>query len=107
MGFNKGEITMETKYTQRGFGVVTFKEDHGEDCSIQISSAIREESFIWIGMDKPSTANVTSKDNPLQSVHVNIPEPIHVYARMHLSQSMVGELLPILEHFHKTGKLPE
>lgn len=63
-----------------------FRDDGFENagCSIQESSAYRlstpNEKYIWLGR------------------HDN---------RMELSQSAMSELLPILEHFVKTGYLPQ
>lgn len=93
-----------TKYTKRGFAYQEFKDSKGVECSIQISSAFGDESFIWFGAD-----NIDLHQLIPGKGWVSIPTPAsdHVAnTRMHLSQSQVKELLPILQHFADTGELP-
>lgn len=63
----------------RGLNIITFVDDHCENCSIQDSSAA-EEPCIWLGVSGSGS-------------------------RMHLSQRDVQILLPILQHFAATGEL--
>lgn len=42
---------MKIKKTARGFSIIEFKDDNGELCSLQKSSAAFEEK-IWLGIDK-------------------------------------------------------
>lgn len=70
---------MKVKKNDRGFRLVEFIDFYGIPCSIQESSLATEQA-IWLGRD---------------------------YARMHLSQAQVQELLPLLQHFAETGELPE
>ena len=69
---------MKIKYTGRGFRFATFKDRYGESCSIQESSSVVPS--LWLGADEN---------------------------RMHLSQKMVKDLLPLLTHFAEHGVLPE
>ena len=80
--------------TQRGFAIKRFKDRYGCNCSIQKSSLATEDA-IWFGIDAafPSAA---------ETVSGTIPE-----RRMHLTQEMVAELLPLLQHFVETGELDE
>lgn len=71
---------MKQSKTIRGFGLVEFTDRYGAKCSLQESS-LGTEACIWLGVD----------DAP---------------ARMHLTQQMVAELLPALQHFVATGLLP-
>jgi hypothetical protein len=77
-------VEMEVKPTQRGFWRVEFTDRYGAECSLQKSSLATEDA-IWLGVDKPFMAESL---------------------RMHLTQDMVKELLPLLQHFAKTGELP-
>lgn len=77
-------ITIGT--TQRGFNKMEFKDRYGNECSIQKSSLATEDA-IWFGID-------TNFDGA------------HVNERMHLTQDMVAQLLPILAHFAENGELP-
>lgn len=68
---------MRINYTGRGFRVVTFKDRYEQPCSIQESSSVTPS--LWFGIDSD---------------------------RMHLSQQMVRDLLPLLEYFAEHGVLP-
>lgn len=64
-------------HTERGFAIVKFTDCYGVPCSIQESSSA-EEPKIWLG---PSAE------------------------RMHLTQSQVAGLMPLLQKFLDTGRL--
>jgi hypothetical protein len=72
----------------RGFLKGKFKDHYGVDCSIQKSS-LATEDCIWLGCDKIMVG-------PLG-------QPYKM--RMHLTQSMVADLIPILQRFVETGEL--
>lgn len=75
--FRKTVIEMKSFTTNRGFTLITFRDQRGVECSLQKSSAANY-NCIWLG-----TPN----------------------NRMHLTQDQVRELLPLLQHFVDTGKL--
>jgi hypothetical protein len=108
--------------TARGFLRGEFKDANGESCSIQKSSAFGEEGgeLIWLGVNNSKgNFNVLGRDDEARALtggwgwqekslaqmfpncDVNVPD------RMHLTQKQVKDLLPILQHFVKTGELPE
>lgn len=70
--------------TKRGFKRVDFSDKYGTSCSIQ-NSSLATEDCIWFGVD-------------------HCHECQHP-TRMHLTQAMVKELLPLLEKFVKTGEI--
>lgn len=70
---------MDFDTTSRGFAIGSFTDVYGFECSLQRSSRASDEGHIWLG------------------VNTN---------RMHLSQSIVRDLLPALQHFAETGELP-
>ena len=74
----------------RGFLKGKFKDRYGEQCSIQKSS-LATEDCIWLGQDNP-TVDAQGR---------------FCGCRMHLTQAMVAELLPMLQHFVETGELPD
>lgn len=78
---------LEVKPTGRGFLRGEFQDLYGSRCSIQESS-LAEEHAIWLGVHEASPA-------------YQIKEGI----RMHLNQKQAAALLPLLEHFVKTGYL--
>lgn len=71
--------------TSRGFAIAEFRDHNGESCSIQESS-VATEDLIWLGRDDVDS---------------------HTFGRMHLTQAMVAELLPLLTRFAETGRLAE
>jgi len=74
----------------RGFQKGSFKDLYGEECSIQESS-LATEACIWLGCN-----------------HETIDKQgRHCGARMHLTQDMVKDIIPILQYFVETGFLPK
>lgn len=73
----------------RGFLRGEFKDRYGDKCSIQKSS-LATEDCIWLGCDHET---VDQHGRPCG-------------ARMHLTQQMVADLIPLLQHFVETGELP-
>jgi hypothetical protein len=73
----------------RGFMYGEFKDRYGESCSIQESS-LATEAAIWFGPNANTKPHMGMTAAP----------------RMHLTQEQVAELLPILQHFVDTGRLP-
>lgn len=77
---------MKVYKTGRGFARADFVDYYGHKASIQESSIVGAAS-IWLGCD-------TGHHFDGQCL-----------ARMHLTQSQVRELLPLLERFAETGLL--
>ncbi len=84
---------MSFRKTARGFAIHTFRDRYNADCSIQKSSLAFEEA-IWFGVDDPQLIPNSSSPNGFM-----------VAGRMHLTQQMVRDLLPILQTFAETGEL--
>lgn len=104
--------------TARGFGKGEFLDEYGYECSIQESSMMAKEGHIWFGIDDPKVT-VLAEDRPLGTgwVEENIQALIEakykgkrcevsIPGRMHLSQSHVKKLLPLLKYFAEHGRLP-
>ena len=78
-------VFLETGYvppeetTKRGFGVGTFKDGLGQECSFQDSS-LGTEAAAWLGVD----VNCAGED---------------VSNRMHLTTDMMDALIPIFDRF--------
>ena len=89
--------------TSRGFSFWEFKDAYKMKCSIQKSSLATEDA-IWFGVDdtQPRVMIPGKGWTPYE-----IPEEVLISSRMHLTQDQVKDILPILEHFAKTGDLPE
>jgi len=107
-----GEVRMSMKAgkTGRGFGIVSFEDANAEECTLQESSAARDdESLIWLGVEnaKPQILSSLVRAGGTGWEPVPFPEDTMFTTRMHLSQSQVAELLPLLQHFVDTGRLPE
>lgn len=74
----------------RGFLKGSFKDHNGEACSIQESS-LADADCIWLGCEH-------------ETIHPKFG--LACGARMHLTQEMVADLIPLLQHFVDTGELP-
>ena len=98
--------------TQRGFAIMEFTDRYNTKCSIQKSSLATEDA-IWLGIDKANPqimahdAHKLGIPTPSNNgwVEYKIPEEVLINTRMHLTQEMVIELLPILQRFADTGEL--
>lgn len=80
---------IELKPTERGFVRGDFNDRYGAACSIQKSS-LATEDCIWLGCDH-------------EIIHEKFNTPVG--ARMHLTQEMAADLIPLLQHFVDTGEL--
>lgn len=94
---------MEVELTARGFMRAEFRDGNGEACSAQVSSACRDEAMLWLGVDEV-TPKILSADHGW--VDIPLPKGAFAAARMHLSQSHIRALLPLLHHFAERGELP-
>ena len=75
-------MAIDITKTERGFAIGSFMDRYGHSCSIQKSS-LASEDCIWLGQDEAGG------------------EP----ARMHLTQEMAADLIPLLKRFVKIGEL--
>lgn len=88
---------------ERGFKGITF-EDRYDECVIQESSLDSGdgEKHIWFGLSQAKPEFMIKEqgwfDYPL-------PTEVKINTQMHLSQSQVKELIPILTKFAETGEL--
>ena len=101
---------MKFHKTGRGFYRYEFADRNDEKCSLQESS-LADERAIWLGIDKVVIKAFKPGrgwwDVPMPEINESNNECLLDSARMHLTQNMVRELLPALEHFATTGELPE
>lgn len=96
--------------TDRGFLRGEFTDRNGVSCSLQESSIADEEGCIWLGCNdiglkkfepgKGWSDVELQNDAPYGIVH-------QANTRMHLTQTMVAELLPALAYFAAHGTLPK
>lgn len=96
---------MNADVTQRGFTKAVFTDRYGVECSIQESS-LATEGAIWLGVEESNPRYLV----PGQGwAPYEYPEgfDIHTDTRMHLTQDHVKRLLPVMQHFARTGYLPE
>lgn len=100
---------MDVGKTERGFRYGAFKDRNGVECSIQESS-IATEAALWLGCINPNAQVFIPHGNPAWRPFVlpKLPEggDYSFTTRMHLTQEQVRELLPLLQHFAETGRLP-
>lgn len=93
---------LETQVTQRGFGIVNFKDRYGLDCSIQKSSAAMFDA-IWFGVDTDSAHPIVQVGSEWKQVV--LPEDAVVSSRMHLDKQGVAAILPHLLKFLAEGEI--
>jgi hypothetical protein len=97
---------MEKTTTCRGFGLIEFKDRNGVECTIQESSECYKEGLIWFGAKDIGLQHFKAYEGWKDVELVNtIQEHYVANNRMHLTQSQVKELLPVLKRFAKTGSL--
>lgn len=104
---------MKRVTTEIGFSLIEFTDRYGEKCEIQESS-LATEAAIWLGvananpriMWADAKAAGVETDATCGWVPYPIPNEVLLSTRMHLTQDMAAELIPILQHFVKTGQLP-
>lgn len=96
----------ESKYTNRGFGIIEFTDSKGVECSIQESSIATEEA-IWFGCDDADPQIFVPYGNPAWRKLEKPPEAKEwvFNTRMHLTREQVAELIPMLQHYVDTGEL--
>ena len=97
---------MKLDITERGFGIIRFKDRYNSPCSIQESSLATEEA-IWFGIDDADPC-IMAKDVYAGGrgwIAYEIPSNVSLTTRMHLTQNQVRELLPILIAFVETGTI--
>lgn len=91
---------MHFSTTERGFAIARFFDRYGEACSLQKSS-LATEDCIWLGCHDLNLRRLTDEGwRPVTETG------LIGNTRMHLTREMVARLLPVLEHFVKTGDLP-
>lgn len=73
----KQQMELYESKTNNGFDFVSFKDDYGNQCSLQESSLATEDA-VWLGVDD---------------------------FRMHLTRKQVKVLFKYLKRFKKTGQL--
>lgn len=104
-------MTLETRpANDRGFYIANWTDSYGAKCSIQESSLAAEEGHIWLGCDEIGLKRFEpGKGWSDVELERNDPHGITHTAntRMHLSQSMVQDLLPLLQYFAEHGELPK
>lgn len=110
---------MKIEKTERGFALAEFTDRYGVKCSLQKSSLATEDA-IWFGVTGlhvlvAEDASVMGRQDLLAPigtperlngwVEYLLPEAVHINTRMHLTQEMVRELLPLLVRFAETGEI--
>lgn len=97
--------SLEQDTTNRGFGIWKFKDKYDSPCSLQDSS-LATEAAIWFGIDdvRPQIMASKTPQGGTGWVDYPLPEDVHIFSRMHLTQTQVKALLPILQHFADTGE---
>jgi len=103
--------------TNRGFDLLTFKDDYDSQCSVQISSSV--EPHIWLGISKPRMSIMkkdadrlgieTEKRHPETNEYgwcdFSVPKEVLVESRMHLNKEQAKQLAKKLLFFAYSGHI--
>jgi hypothetical protein len=100
------------KTTNRGFGIIIFKDLYGAECSLQHSSLATQDA-IWLGIEDANPqilASVANKINPETGemsgwIKYDIPDDVLLTTRMHLNKKQAKQLIRWLRAFVKDGDL--
>lgn len=101
---------LENKKTERGFAIYEGVDRYGDGYSLQESS-LAEEACVWLGQH-PVPIMQTGWHSEWSNRSRELPEEdrerlcIYTTGRMHLTQEMAADLIPLLQHFVETGELP-
>ena len=101
---------MEITTTNRGFDLITFTDRYGAKCRLQKSS-LAFENAIWFGINEDviRECRMDTKEGwqklDIEKLKHSPENDILIENSMHLTQDMVKELLPYLQHFAETGEL--
>jgi hypothetical protein len=100
------KLDINRSNTQRGFGLIEFKDRYDVGCSLQVSSVATERA-IWLGTDECTPKKCVMNEG---WSYVKEGEPYSkdwlINNRMHLNREQVAGLIPLLQHFVDTGELP-
>jgi len=114
----------EDDITERGFGLVKFRDEYGKQCSLQISSrAVCENEdgtvddplgWIWLGINdaKPQIMKTKARELglPLPPGEVSgwmpypVPDDVLMTTRMHLNEAQVRGLIARLQAWLEHGQ---
>ena len=103
---------MKLEHTERGFGIIKFKDRYGSKCSLQKSS-LAFEDCIWLGIDEaePKVLHGDARKLGVKTeatsgwVDYPLPKEVLLTTRMHLTRKNVYKLLPCLVKFVLTGRI--
>ena len=107
----------ESSVTGRGFEIVTFVDTHGQECSLQESSAVPceddERGPLWLGVDDADPKVMKSEAKALGLklppgevsgyMPYPIPDQVLLSTRMHLDETRVRGLIDRLQTWLDTG----
>lgn len=107
---------MNQEKTSRGFGLYKFLDSEGEECSLQKSSIIAKDDYIWFGHPKVKikgfklAESENSASTWITITEKEIVEKFGVWdvvpnTKVLLSRKQVKELIPILQNFVDTGEI--
>ena len=103
---------MKKEKTERGFGIVKFKDYYNQSCKLQ-NSSLAMDDCIWLGISDPNPIVMASQaeefgietEETTGFVDFPIPKEVIIHTTMHLSREQVAELLPYLHKFVDTGTI--
>lgn len=108
---------MKYDKTGRGFGIATFKDYYGSDCSVQESSIVEPEC-IWVGISDVEP-KIMKRDAHKYGIQLPkgeevsgwmpfpVPDDVLLSSRMHLNKEQVEDLIKVLQNWLETRRIQE
>lgn len=96
-----GGVSLTPKTTDRGYARISFKDHHGDACSLSESSLADDEA-VWFGVDEVEPKVLVEGKG---WVPVPMPDGTLLSGHMLLTRAQVAAILPHLARFAATGSL--
>ena len=109
----KSPLNMVNGKTNLNFPFIAFEDFNHSICKLEISSLIDYDAVtLGVCNSKAIILNRDAKrlglvpENTVGWMDYPMPEGVSIISKMHLTRSDVASLLPVLQHYVKTGELP-
>lgn len=90
---------MKVTKTSRGFGIATFTDVNGYECSIQDSSTA-DKRCLWLGVSNPDVKVMVPFTGWSK---MTLPASSLIASRMHIDRKIAKQLIVLLQKFVDEG----
>jgi len=99
---NRSRFKITRKVTASGNRSGEFVDAHGRICKIRESVTQTSDPILWLGVEKV----VPQRKIGERWVDLPVPHDVINTGMTHLTQDMLGVIIPVLLFFYKEGRLP-